>query len=105
MRPTDPTDLAGQMADDEEQALRARQLRELELQDFRWLMSHAEGRRIVWRLLGHAGVYRTSFTGNSTTFFNEGRRDVGLFLLAEVQDASPNGYIKMFSEQRKKADG
>ena len=103
-RPSDPTDLVGQAEYDEEQQRLERHARELQIKDVRWLMAHAEGRRIVWRLLEHAGIYRTSFTGNSGTFFNEGRRDVGLFLLAEVHEAAPQAYTKMLREHWKRRD-
>ncbi len=103
-RPRDPTDLQGQQEYEEEQQLLERARREQQVADIRWLMAHAEGRRIVWRLLEHAGVYRTSFTGNSGTFFNEGRRDVGLFLLSEVHEASVQSYVKMLKEHWKRKD-
>lgn len=68
----------------------------------RWLMAHAQGRRIVWRLLDRAGVYRDSFTGNSTTFYNEGRRAMGLFVLEQLMDSCPEKYALMMNEQNRK---
>lgn len=65
-------------------------------------MAHAQGRRIAWRLLEKAGIYRTSFNhSGSVMAFNEGKRDVGLFLLAELNDAAPGGYLKMLGESQK----
>jgi hypothetical protein len=61
--------------------------RDRELHDLRTLMQSIEGRRFIWRLLDRAGVFRTSFTGNSTTFFNEGQRNMGLIVLADVHEA------------------
>lgn len=72
-----------------------------EVDDIKWLMGHEQGRRIAWRLLDKAGVYRTSFTGNSATFFNEGRRDIGLFLLGEVQSHCPDRFMMMLKEHNK----
>ena len=50
----------------------------------RWLMGDARGRRFVWGLLGNAGLFRSSMAPSAElTAFNEGRRDLGLALLAE----------------------
>lgn len=43
-------------------------VRDIELADIKQLMDSVQGRRFVWRLLDRTGVFRTSFTGNSTTF-------------------------------------
>ena len=75
-------------------------LRERELNDLRVVMSSVEGRRFVWRLLEKAGVFRTSFTGNSTTFFNEGMRNMGLMVLGDVHEAAADAYIMMMNESK-----
>ena len=75
-------------------------LRERELNDLRLVMSSVEGRRFVWRLLEKAGVFRTSFTGNSTTFFNEGMRNMGLMVLGDVHEAAAEAYIVMMNESK-----
>lgn len=59
--------------------------RQVEANDWKWQMSSKQGRRVVWRLLGEAGVFRSSFTGNSETFFREGKRAMGLHMLEEIQ--------------------
>lgn len=61
--------------------------RERELDDVAWLMSEDRGRRFMFRILELAMVYRSSFTGNSQTFFNEGRRIIGTTLLTDMTDA------------------
>lgn len=81
-----------------------RNQRHRELEDMRWLMGHVQGRRVVWRWLEEAGVFRTSFTGNSVTFFNEGRRAMGLFVLAELMEACPEQYSRMQREHNRKND-
>jgi hypothetical protein len=77
--------------------------RQVEVADWKWLLSSKQGRRIAWRLLDRAGVFRTSFTGNSETFFNEGRRDMGLFILGEIQAHSPDAFALMLTESREPA--
>lgn len=39
------------------------------------------GRRVLSYLLNESGVFETSFTGNSRTFYNEGKRDIGLDIM------------------------
>jgi hypothetical protein len=75
-------------------------LRDIELADMKKMMSTCEGRRFVWRLLDRAGVFRTSFTGNSTTFFNEGQRNIGLIVLADVMAAAADQYVVMMNESK-----
>lgn len=79
---------------------RATERRRLELADMKQLLGTPHGRRIAWRWLDKAGVYRTSFTGNSSTFFNEGQRNMGLLLLADIHEACPEQYAVMLEEAR-----
>lgn len=97
----DPTDLKRQARDAESDELEARELRRKELDDLRWWLGHPQGRRIALRLLEEAGVFRSSFNhSGSVMAFNEGKRNVGLFLTAELLEAAPAGYFKLLSEHR-----
>lgn len=96
----DPFDLDAQMRATVDENSKAREIRRREVEDFKWLMAHPAGRRIVWRLLERAGVYRTTFTGNSETFFKEGMRAMGLFIIGEVHSVTPEAYVTMLKEQR-----
>ena len=69
-----------------------------QIEDLRWVMSDKRGRRVVWRLLEIAGIYRLSYTGDDRTAFNEGQRNVGLKLLAEVNQHCPAEYMEMLKE-------
>lgn len=67
--------------------------------DLRKLLNLPEGRRFIWKLWSETGVFRASFTLNSNqTAFNEGRRDIGLAILLEVQKAKPDAYAQMQRE-------
>lgn len=92
-----------------EQEKEAGQLAQLaEDEDFRSVMSSVEGRRFMWWLLGKTGLYETSFTGNSTTFFNEGKRNIGLLLINRINDVCPEQYANMVRDaklEREKPDG
>jgi hypothetical protein len=74
------------------------------LTDLRALLELPAGRRILWWILETAGIYRSSFTGNSTTFFNEGQRQVGLQLLGKIHDAKPEAMILMMQESKKREE-
>jgi hypothetical protein len=77
-----------------EAALRRRQAAE----NWQWLSSSKRGREILREILTFCGVYKTSFTGNSETYFREGQRNVGLFLLRQIQEHAPEHYITMVKE-------
>lgn len=72
-----------------------------EAEDLKWLMSEVRGRRIAWRLLTRAGVFRLSYTGEPiSTTFREGERNVGLRLLAEINTHCPELYALMAQERK-----
>jgi hypothetical protein len=48
------------------------------------IVENEDARAWLWDLMGFCGIARSSFTGNSTTFFNEGQRNVGLKVQAEL---------------------
>ena len=81
----------------------ARLAAQVEANDWKWLMSSKQGRRVVWRLLGKAGVFQSSFTGNSETFFREGKRAMGLGMLADITEHAPDSYVLMLTEATAKA--
>lgn len=49
-------------------------------------------------VLDFCGIHRTSFTGNSTTFFNEGARNVGLKIQADLVKHCPDALITIMKE-------
>ena len=101
----DPTDIHDQERDAEAEQALARERRRREVEDLKWLMAHPQGRRIVTRLLDAAGVSRSSYShSGSLMAFNEGRRDIGLFITAEVLEAAPEGYFKLLKEYQGKDD-
>lgn len=73
--------------------------RMLELDDIKTVMSTKTGRRVMYRMLEKAGVFRLSYAGSTNeTMFNEGRRNQGLFLTSEIQAACPGSYFEMMKE-------
>ena len=68
------------------QKLMLQELHRLDQSSLMSLLKNKEGRWFLMRLLDATGINANSFTGNSTTFFNEGKRQVGLELLARIQE-------------------
>lgn len=100
MKEFDPTDIEGQQHAQQELQQKLKLETDTEESDFKWLMKQKRGRRIVWRFLDSAGVFRTSFNTNSMTMaFNEGNRNVGLKLVALIHSLCPELYIEMVKEQ------
>lgn len=69
-----------------------------EIDDLRAVMRTPEGRRVFARVLERTGVESISFTGNSQTFFNEGRRSVGVELKNLLKASMPEEYLIMVQE-------
>lgn len=76
--------------------------RDLEISDVAHVLSSPHGRRFLWRYLGICGVYKTSFTGSSETFYLEGQRNIGLKILADITECNPEAYILMMKEAKQR---
>lgn len=67
--------------------------------DLREVMGTPAGRRLVWRQLAKFRLYEISHTGRSaSTDFNEGQRQCGLWLLAELMRVCPALYLQTQQE-------
>jgi hypothetical protein len=99
MNDFDPTDIQAQARAKEDVTERAKLAAVDAGNDFKWLMSNKRGRRIIWRLLEKTGVFRTSFTGDNATFFNEGQRNIGLMLISDIHEYCPEMYLTMLKER------
>ena len=103
MKYTDPLD--SKALEREARESREREQLELEnvLNDLRWVMSETRGRRSIARWLEFTGVDRSSFhTSGSVMAFNEGQRNVGLKLISQLLQASPELYATILEEFGKK---
>lgn len=73
--------------------------RKQELDDLRHIVSLPEGKRFILRyLFGVCGVLKPVYTGNSETYFLDGKRAVGLILIEEIKEAEPRSFIEMISK-------
>lgn len=80
-------------------------VREREQEELRVLLETYGGRSFVWRILiDFCGIYKTGITDSLDTFRELGRRDVGLWILAEVFNSSPDIYTVMRNEASDRND-
>lgn len=77
-----------------------KQLKKRNLSDLQTVLKTPQGRRVLWRLLQACRVNQHSFVPGDTsaTAFHCGQQSIGLFLLAEIVDASPSAYQQMRGE-------
>ena len=66
--------------------------------DMLHVLSTPQGRRTLQRIMSYSEVLAVGFTGNSTTFFNCGKRAVGTSILNEALEASPADFFCMLME-------
>lgn len=82
---------------------KAYKLREAsENEDLSSVLNTPSGRRVLWRIMDQSKLLAPDmFTGNSTTFYNLGKRDLGLWLYNEIMGSEPKAFVKMMDEQLK----
>lgn len=80
---------------------KVKRIRDRELENLRVLLSTPQGKEFVWGVLEFCGIFKDSMTGSSMTFYNEGRRSVGLKVLADVTKASPQAFVQMMMDNEK----
>lgn len=72
-----------------------------QLEDVRQILATQVGRRFVWRYLQECGVFQSSFhPSGSQLYYNEGMRNVGLMLMADINESSPDAYQTMLKESK-----
>lgn len=101
MSDTDATDLTAENARDLATQVSHEQQTRWEIEDLVWLMKSKRGRRVMWRLLSNAGVYRLSYVQGDPgqTAFNEGSRNLGNRFLVLVQEHAAEDYALMVQER------
>lgn len=67
--------------------------------DIQRVVNTVEGRRFMWRILTETKVFNSCFDTNALAMAaNEGRRDIGLFIMQEIMKAAPEMMAQMQSE-------
>lgn len=59
------------------------------LEDLKKILDTKEGIRFFRKFLADGYIFRTTFTGNSQTFFLEGQRNLALKYFNDICDADP----------------
>lgn len=68
-------------------------------EDWQQQMASPHGRRVVWHLLNRAGTFGPSFDERAAVMaYVEGRRSVGLELMAYLQRNHRAAYVQMHRE-------
>ena len=71
---------------------------QLSEEEFRHVLNTREGRAVVWRVLELCGIFRQSFTGDPAhTYFNEGKRKIGLEIRSMFEELGPQEGNDLFS--------
>lgn len=73
---------------------------ERDMEDLRNVLNHASGRRVIWRIMEDCGVFKNCFVESSSrlTDFLLGQKNLGLKIMAEVNDVNPEFYVRMKKE-------
>ena len=77
-----------------------KQLKKRNMSDLQAVLKTAQGRRLLWRILQSCRVRQHAFVPRdcTATAFHCGQQSIGLFLLSEIEEASPNAYAQMRGE-------
>lgn len=68
----------------------------VEVAQLRELLQHEAMRDFLWRVLAHTHVFATVFDQNALRMaLNEGRRQVGVWLITELNEANPDALMAM----------
>ena len=79
-------------------------LHDNKIRDLKSVLASESGRRFVWDLLSRCGIYTSSADASgSWTYYKEGRRSIGLGVLADIIEADPDSYLKMMKESKKES--
>ena len=61
-------------------------------------LAHDPTRKLLRWVLDQTGLFDPAFTGNSSTFYNEGKRDVGLNIIALLNEIDPYEFVRLMKE-------
>jgi len=77
--------------------------RENQLEEVRRIIDTPFGRGFLWRILSHCKVFHSISRHDALAMAAaSGGRDVGLWILKEIEQADRNGYMKLIKEDQKR---
>lgn len=86
------------MMDDLDLSRSAKRARTELLDAARRALANEDARRLFRWVLDKTGLFEQGFTGNSSTFFNEGKREIGLELVALLNEIDPYEFVRLMKE-------
>lgn len=75
-------------------------MRQRELDDLRMVAKTEQGRRMLWKIMAEAGIFKNPFTGNSQTFYNCGLMKIGQTVLRDLMELDPDLFAQMQRENQ-----
>ena len=65
---------------------------------YKEVFSTKAGKQVLNDIYGKANMWTTTFTGNSQSYFNEGKRDLGLYIMKRCNTADPNIMVNIMQD-------
>lgn len=69
---------------DEKKVLEQKLKNEALILSYKSMLNSKDGKRVLWDILQMCGVFQLAMTGNSWTYFNEGKRGIGLYIMTMI---------------------
>ena len=99
----DPIDLDAARAAREIAEREQKAKREIEISDFKWLMTDERGRRFVWRLMSEGRVFHNPAGADMFEIGRQvGEKSQGLKLLNELIALCPEKWLEMINDQKRR---
>lgn len=77
--------------------------RERQVEELKKLLEDKGSRYFLWRLLEYCQVFHTTSYHDPTALaINSGKRDPGIWVIAEIFEANPNAYTLMRQEAQER---
>lgn len=80
------------------------EIKKQDIEALEFLLSDPKGRWFLTSLGYKNFVHTSTFTGNSTSFLNEGRRQVVLRLYDEIRQISEGASLKLLEAEKERID-
>lgn len=65
-----------------------------------FVLNNKQANVFLWWVLNQCGIYTVTGAGNSMTYFNEGKRNVGLAIINRICSVEPEAYARLMLSQR-----
>lgn len=75
------------------------------IENIRELLKLRAGQDFIWSILDLCDLFADTFTGNSQTYYLEGKRAIGLQIIGLLQEADPAAYPKLLLKRSEVKNG